>query len=219
MAVLAALFTFGTVFEEIATPILSSIDFNAGETVSNIVMLAIFTGISLKLFFVFAKEPEREKILSFTILSLRIAMGAFGVLFFLSLVSFSLLLLIDFEHTEILKIVSVIALWIVKAGFYGGMIFAIFRLKNLAKQFPSSGISIQFKQSAPNLAASINHPRTIVQPKSGVVSSKNEALIQKMVSAMGPYKNSYSKEVLTEEFKKGGYSMEVINEIIRRLGY
>jgi len=220
MAVLAALFTFGTVFEEIATPILSSIDFNAGEIISSIFLLAVFTGISLKLFFVFAKEPEREKILSFTILSLRIAMGAFGVLFFLSLVSFSLLLLIDFEHTEILKIASVIALWTVKAGFYGGMIFAIFRLKNLAKQFPSSGISIQFKQQAPTPVRQA--PRSIIpaNPKTKVGSSSvNELLIEKMVSAMEPHKARYSKEELAAEFKQGGYSPEVINEILKRLGY
>jgi len=148
MSTLAALFTFGLVFEGIVTAVLASANLNLGGIISNIIFLVVFAGLSLKLFLTFAKEPEREKILSFTVLSLRIAIGAFGALFFLSLVSFSLLLTIDFGNTELLKIVSTIALWIVRTGFYGGMVLAVFHLKNLTKQVSNSGISIQFKQSA-----------------------------------------------------------------------
>jgi len=232
MAILAAFFTLGQIFEGIVSAIFSSAGFSLGGIVANLVLFVVFAAAGIALFLSFLKNPEKEKLLRFQALALRITGGAFGALLLLSILSFSALLLIDFEHTELMVTLSQVAAWIIRVVFYGFMVFAVFRLHGFTGRIIQGGFSIQFQQrQAPagkeelvmerlkNSLKAKSKAQPVKANAPPANAGKDEKTIEKLASALKSQAAYYSKGDLARALEEEGYSHEIVNEALKRLGY
>lgn len=141
MLLMAAFFSLGSIVdtgislvlhpEEKTTLLQPKPDYNL-LIAQGAVALVFFVLVGILLFFIL-KNPDRRA-LYFQSIAFKIIAAGFLVSFLFGLIGFSSLLAIDFQNTEIMKILVLFGEWLVKVIFFGAMAFAMFYLCNRFKR-------------------------------------------------------------------------------------
>ncbi|MEM0360758.1 MAG: hypothetical protein QXK06_05495 [Candidatus Diapherotrites archaeon] len=201
-----------------------------GSTQSNsIIARSVFFAIacisSAKLFLDFYGSPERESKLHFSIHALRIAGGAFALLFLLALFNLPQITLIDFQKTDLVKAIVAIAGIVLPAAFYGLMVFAVFFLVGLAKRLSSEIEKTKAVEQPLDKNNQIKREEIVLERKEKETSpakespaADSEKIAQQLAESLKDYKAGCSREELAQALKEEGFSDEVVKKAIEKIG-
>ncbi|MCD6478561.1 MAG: hypothetical protein J7L44_01595 [Candidatus Diapherotrites archaeon] len=239
IVLLAMVFTFGLIVQDIVMAVL----LGAGKLkltniAANLILLAIFSSISLVLFRMFLNSDFREPIFRLQSTALRIAGAGYAGLFFLALLGFSNLLLVDFGHMEVLKALAIVFGWLIPTVFYGFMVFVLFKLSGFIEQIGKKGLEIRVgqetvvrpeKTSLPQLTEEElrKELKSILEEqkepahkveRAQRLTEREEKSVERMVSFLKKQRMEYKKDVLEKVLLKEGFPRKIVDEIIRRMG-
>jgi len=183
IAILATVFTFGLIVQDIVTAVLLGAGkLKLTDIAANLILMAIFSSISIALFRMFLNSDFREPIFRLQSTALKIAGAGYAGLFFLALLGFSNLLLIDFGHMKILKALAIVFGWLLPTAFYGTMVLAMFKLSRFIEQVGKKGLEIRVGQE------------TVLQPeKTSVPQLAEEELKKELKSILEDRKSLHTE--------------------------
>ena len=238
-AILATAFTFGLIVQDIVMAVLLGAGkLKLTDIAANLILMAIFSSISIALFRMFLNSDFREPIFRLQSTALKIAGAGYAGLFFLALLGFSNLLLIDFGHMEILKGLAIIFGWLIPTAFYGSMVLAMFKLSHFVEQVGKKGLEIRVGQEtvlqpektpAPRLAEEElkKELKSILEEqkepahrteRTQRLTERKKRSVAMTVSSLKNQRIEYKKDALEKVLLKEGFPRKIVDEIIRRMG-
>jgi hypothetical protein len=240
ISIMATVFTIGLIFQDVVMAVLLGAGkLKLASIAANLILVAIFSSISLVLFRIFLNNEFRETIFGLQSTALKIAGAGYAGLFFLALLGFSNLLLIDSGRMEIMKILAVVFGWLIPTAFYGFMMFILFKLSHFVERVGKKGLQIrvgreevqppkethapqpteeELKKELKSILEEQKKPEHRAKTARGPLTEKEEKSVAKIVSFLKKQDVVYKKDALEKALLKEGFPKKIVDEIIRRMG-